>query len=205
MKEELLYEPNSHKYKEEQKKKQVSEEKKIEKVVSGKVKTKKKSEIKKFTDLFISEDANSVWNYIVSDILVPSIKKTISDIVTNGIDILLNGEPSSKKKSSGSKVSYRSYYDSQNDYRSNISTKSRFDYDDIVFETRGDAERTLDLMQEIIDQYEFVSVADLYDMVDLVAPHTANRYGWTSIRNACVIRETGGGYVIKLPRAKVID
>ena len=205
MKEELLYEPNSHKYKEEQKKKQVSEEKKVEKVVSGKVKTKKKSEIKKFTDLFISEDANSVWNYIVSDILVPSIKKTISDIVTNGIDILLNGEPSQKRKSSGSKVSYRSYYDSQNDYRSNISTKSRFDYDDIVFETRGDAERTLDLMQEIIDQYDFVSVADLYDMVDLVAPHTANRYGWTSIRNACVIRETGGGYVIKLPRAKVID
>ena len=205
MKEELLYEPNSHKYKEEQKKKEVSEEKKIEKVISGKVKTKKKSEIKKFTDLFISEDANSVWNYIVSDILVPSIKKTISDIVTNGIDILLNGEPSSKKKSSGSKVSYRSYYDSQHDYKSNISTKSRFDYDDIVFETRGDAERTLDLMQEIIDQYEFVSVADLYDMVDLVAPHTANRYGWTSIRSACVIRETGGGYVIKLPRAKVID
>lgn len=203
MKEELLYEPNSHKYKEE-KQKQGEEEKKIEKVVSGKVKTKKKSEIRKFTDLFISDDANSVKSYIINDVLVPSIKKAISDIVTNGIDIILNGEPS-KKKNSGSKVSYRSYYDSQNEYRSNISTKSRFDYDDIVFETRGDAERVLDLMQEIIDRYDFVSVSDLFDMADLTAPYTGNRYGWTSIRSACVIRDNGGGYVIKLPRARALD
>ena len=62
MKEELLYTPNSHKYKAEQK--QTAEEKKIEKVVSGTVKTKKKSEIKKLTDVFVSEDASNVKSYI---------------------------------------------------------------------------------------------------------------------------------------------
>ena len=38
------YKPNSHKYKEEQKKMAVPEEKKVEKVITGTAKSKKKSE-----------------------------------------------------------------------------------------------------------------------------------------------------------------
>ena len=52
------YKPNSHKYKAEQAAK-ASEEKKVEKVVKGTVKTKKKGEISKFKELLISEDAVS--------------------------------------------------------------------------------------------------------------------------------------------------
>ena len=59
-------------------------------------------------------------------------------------------------------------------------------------------------MYDVIEQYEVVSVSDLYDMADLVAPHTGNRYGWTDLRNAEVIR-VRDGYVIKLPRALPID
>lgn len=202
MKEELLFTPNSHKYKAEQK--QTAEEKKVEKVVSGTVKTKKKSEIKKLTDVFVSEDASNVKSYILMDVLVPAVKKAISDIVTNGIDMILYGESGNKKKTSGSKVSYRSYYDNQSDRRT-VSTRTRFDYDDIIVETRGEAEQIFDQMQEIIDTYGFVSVSDLYDMVDLTAPFTANKYGWNNIRSADAIRVSGGGYLLKLPTAKALD
>ena len=63
---------NSHKGRAE--KKEAVEEKRAEKVVHGKVKTKK-NEVRKLTDIFISEDVANVKNYILLDVLVPSIKK----------------------------------------------------------------------------------------------------------------------------------
>ena len=77
------YKPNSHKSKEDQK--GAVSEKKVEKVIAGTVKSKKKSEIRKFTDVFISEDIDNVKSYILLDVLIPAIKKAISDVVTNGI------------------------------------------------------------------------------------------------------------------------
>ena len=60
---DMDYKPNSHKYKEEQKN-LPAERKKVEKVVTGKVKTKKKSEASKLKDVFISEDVSNVKSYI---------------------------------------------------------------------------------------------------------------------------------------------
>ena len=48
------YKPNSHRSKEERK--ESIPEKHVEKVISGTVKPKKKSEMQKFADVFISED-----------------------------------------------------------------------------------------------------------------------------------------------------
>ena len=59
-------------------------------------------------------------------------------------------------------------------------------------------------MVEIIDNYGFVTVADMYDMVDLTAPYTAAKYGWTNIRTAEVIRGRDG-YMLKLPKAMPVD
>lgn len=67
------YKPNSHKSKEEQQ--TAPPEKKVEKVVSGSVKSRKKSEIQKFADVFIQEDAQKVKSYILMDVLVPAVKK----------------------------------------------------------------------------------------------------------------------------------
>ena len=47
-------------------------EKKVEAVVSGGAKTRKKSEAKKLADTFISEDASNVKNYILGDVLIPA-------------------------------------------------------------------------------------------------------------------------------------
>lgn len=199
------YKPNSHTYKEGRRESN-EERKKVEKVVKGRVKTKKKNGISKFTDVFISEDASNVKSYVVMDVLVPAIKKAISDIVTDGIDMILYGETGRTKKrssSSGSYVSYRSYsdHDRRDDRR---DSRSRFDCDEIVFETRGDAEAVLDNMQAVIDDYRFVTVLDMFDMADRSAPYTAKNYGWTTLRNADVTR-VRDGYIIKLPRPMPID
>ena len=202
------YQPNSHKYKKEQQAAEKEERQKVEKVVTGKVKTKKKSEISKFADVFISEDASNVKSYIFMDVLVPAIKKAISDIVTDGIDMILyGGTGHSKKRRSGSSdasyVSYRSYSDRErdrdrrrdDDYRS----RSRYDFQDIILETKGEAEDVLDRLDELLDQYSMVSVADLYDLVGISGEYTDNRYGWTSLSSARVER-VRDGYMIKLPK-----
>ena len=89
-----------------------AQHKKVEKIVKGKVKTKKKSEISKFKDVFISEDAKDVKSYIMMDVLIPAAKKAISDIVRDGIDMILYGNTGHKRSSGyssgASYVSYRS-------------------------------------------------------------------------------------------------
>ncbi len=198
------YGPNSHKSKEAQKEGAASSDKKVEKVISGSAKPKKKGEMQKFADVFISEDVGNVKSYILMDVLVPAIKKAISDIVTNGIDMILYGETGrTRKASSGTKVSYGKYYDREPDRRRDRSISSRggYDYDDIVFETRGDAEKVLDSMNDIISQYGVVSVLDLYDLADVSTDnYAANKYGWTDISGCKAIR-VRDGYILKLPRA----
>ena len=60
-------------------------------------------------------------------------------------------------------------------------------------------------MIDIMDNYDgVVTVADLYDLADLTQPYTANRYGWTNLRNATTQR-VRDGYILKLPRPMPID
>lgn len=160
----------------------------------------------KFISNVISEEAGDVKNYIVMDVLIPAVKKTIVDIVENGIEMLMGTTGrSSSPRSKGSKISYTSYYD--DDRRSSRSGRrydSSFDYDDIIFDTRGDAEVVLDSMFEVLDRYKVVTIADYYDLCGERCPHTANRYGWTDLSNASVVR-IRDGYTIRLPRALAID
>lgn len=195
------YKPNSHKSKEES-----SERKKLDKVVTGTVKTKKKGEIKKFTDLFVTEDISNVKNYILMDVLVPSIKKAISDIVTSGIDMVLYGGTGKGKRSSNvDRISYTDYSRYGNSRPlDNYRTRSGYSYDDIIIESRGEAEEVLTRMDELIEQYGVVSVADMYDLVGKTCEYTDNKYGWTNIRNAEPVR-VRDGYMLKLPKALPID
>lgn len=201
------YRPNSHKFKAEQEAAK-RQEKQITKVVNGTAKTKKKGAAGKMADVFISEDVSNVKNYIFMDVLVPAIKKAISDIVRDGIDMILYGESGrSKRNSNKSRVSYSTYYDDDHRdtrARTSKSSQARFDFEDIVFETRRDAEDVREQMEELIDRYSVVSVADMYDMAGLSAPYTSNKYGWMNIRTAEPVR-VREGYILKLPRPKPID
>ena len=191
------YKPNSHRSKEEVNN-PPAEKKEIKPVVKGKV-VKKKNNVRKLTDVFVSEDVQNVKSYILMDVLVPAIKKAISDIVTNGIDMMLYGESGrTKKRSSADYVSYNRYYD-RRDRDERYVTKSRYSYDDIIFESRAEAEEVLDRMSEIIDTYGAVSVADLYDLVDVSGTYTDNNYGWDNLHNAEAVR-VRDGYILKLPK-----
>ena len=203
---ELDYKPNSNRYKKEQKT-APAEKKKVEKVVTGNVKTRKKSGVSKLKDTFISEDISNVKSYILMDVLIPSAKKAISDIVRDGIDMMLWGDAHrGRSSSSASYVSYRSYSDRDRRDNRYESSRSRTIYEpeDIILDSRVEAETVLERMNELLDNYGIVSVADLYDLVGKSCDYTANRYGWTNIRNAEPIR-VRDGYLLKMPKVGPID
>lgn len=203
--------PNSHRYKEEQKNAPI-ERPKVEKVVTGTAKIKK-NEMRKLADVFIAEDVSNVKSYILMDVLVPAFKKLIADIVTDGIDMVLYGSTGRRRSGTGS-TSRAGYVD-----YSGISSGRRYDdrrrdeqprrdirhYEDVTVETRGEAEEVLRRMDELMETYRVVRVADFFDLVGLPCEYTDNNYGWTNIRNAEVVRDRSGRYAFKLPRALPID
>lgn len=197
------YKPNSNRYKEQQSSE--LREKRVEKVISGQARQKKKSEMQKLANIFTSEDTKSVKYYIFTDVIVPGVKDLIVDAGKRALEMIFYGESSSRKKDRSSRVSYRSYYD--NDRRTMASGRATaFDYDDVIFDTRGDAEAVLDAMYAILEQYRFVSIGDLYDLADIPTHnYTANKYGWTDLRGSSVVRTRDGGYTIKFTRAYPLD
>ena len=200
------YPDNSHSGR-EQRQETGQPERKLEKVVNSSVKTRKKSDVRKFAGIFVPEDAESVKSYILMDVVVPGIKNAIADVVS----IMLFGEVGRLGRGgrgSASKISYQKYYRDERDERRDYGrprTAAGFDYDDILFETRGDADMVLDGIESAIANYGVASVADLYDLAGMTCrSYTANKYGWTDIRNAKVVR-VRDGYIIQLPRTVQID
>ena len=195
------YTPNSKKSK-----KETIEKVKVEKVVKGVVKKKKSG----FLNSFLSDDIADIKDYIIQDVLIPAAKKAIDDIVSNGISMLLYGETGRGRKSSlASRVSYRSYYDDRDrsdpkDREKNVSRTRVREYDDIILETRAEAEEVISRLDELIEVYGIASVADLYELVGISGQHTDNKYGWTSVRDATHVR-VRDGYLLKLPRVRPID
>lgn len=178
----------------------VEDKNKVDKIVKGKVKTKKKNSI---LASFINDDLQDIKKYIVEDVLIPTIKKTITDVVKNSIDMFFYGEVSRSNRSNSSRISYSSYYDRDREPRSR-SRRNSLLIDDIVLESRAEAEEVLDRLDEMIEEFGMASVLNLYDLIGVTAPFTADKYGWTDIRNATAVR-VRDGYLLKLPRVMPLD
>lgn len=190
------YKPNSNKYRSEQKKER---EKRTEKIVQGNVRRKKKSEVSKLKDEFISEYVEDVKSYIWMDVVVPTIKNTIADVV----NMFLFGDTSKRSKNHHT-VSYNSYSSGKSGSNNRRVVSNRYNFDDYYFDSRGEAEEVLDRMDELIDAYGAATVGDFYDMIGITGKYTDNNYGWTNISRASV-RRTRDGFIIDLPRVKAID
>lgn len=200
------YKSNSNSSRERESEKQAPKKKNIEKVTKGTARTKKKS---KFFDSFIAEDVKDVKDYLLGDVLIPTIKSTLADMVSNGIDMALFGEVRGRKKPSrggSGRTPYRDYYDRRDDRRREYRRPAAYDYESVIVESRGEAELVLDRMDEIIENYDSVSITDLYDLVGYDGgKYTDSKYGWTSLRGVDIARLRDGSYEIVMPAPKQID
>lgn len=208
------YPSNSHTSKEQAKE---VREKKVEKVVKGKVVKRKRSLGRRMSETFLEEDGRSVAQYILYDVLIPAAKDTLSDLVKSGIEMLLYGEGGSRGRDtyrdrgrsySRSHVSYNRMYgnnDRRLDPPRERRNRARHEFDDIILETREEAKRVLDELKDLVDQYGWASVEDFYDTIGMDANYTDCRWGWTDLRSAYIERVRGGGWCVRLPRTEPSD
>ena len=177
-------------------------------------KVRKQGLIKKFTRYMIEDTIESARERTIADIIIPGLKTLMFDAFTDTLDLVLfggSGEVSrgSRKHSNRrreGRTSYDRYYDEKD--RRNRSRGSYHDLsndpDDIILDTRRDAQDVLEELDRTIYKYGQASIADFYDIVGVTSGFTDNKYGWTNIRNAG-IRPVRDGFLIVLPRTQLLD
>jgi hypothetical protein len=190
---------------------------KLESIVKGRVIQRKKSIGQRFKESFLGDNSNgSVGDYLLYDIFIPAVKSTLSDIISSGVEMLLFGErrhrpDNVRRDRNRSYVSYTSYYNGRDDSRGRpseqrptIQPHDRYNFEEIIFSSRGEAEDVLSKLSELVEDYGLVSVADFFDLCGLQSSFTDNKYGWTSLKEAFTER-IRDGYVIRLPRARPLS
>lgn len=198
---------------------------KVEPVIKGKAHTKKRTAKTIMQAIFVPQDVASVRDYIIFDIVIPKAKTVVADLGNSILNAILFGDAGPSRvtpygQGSGvQRVSYSSYSSSRpanqnalgNGYSSNQRRVSQNDprnraiFEDVIFDSKPDADAVLNKLNEMIATYGVVSVNDAYDACDLSAPYTYNNYGWTSLSSAYVDRNHRGEWVIHFPLALPID
>lgn len=184
------------------------EKREVKKVISGDIQKQKKPLGTRFMETFIGGDSRSVWTSVAQDVLIPAAKDMVSDAVSQGIERMLFGD---SRRSRGSRPSDRGGYTSYNrmsDSRrplrdeprreSTVRARSRVNFDEYVLESRAEADTVLDEMSMMLDKYAVVSIADFYNLIGVTADYTDEKYGWTDLHSADVIRRRRG-WVLDLP------
>lgn len=186
-----------------------NEKKHVEQVVSEPAKLKEKGIGGMFADIFLSENIGKVKEYLVSDVVVPAIKETIVSIVQNGIEMLFYGSSgtynrNTRKNDGGTYVSYNGYYnkglksdrtDTSNRNRSRHSTR------DVIFATRGDAERTKAELVEAFRKYKSATFADFCYAAKVDYTYMEEKWGWYELDDQDLrVIPVRGGFVIDMPK-----
>lgn len=69
----------------------------------------------------------------------------------------------------------------------------------VTFDSRKSAEEALNKLEQLIDIYGVVTVADLHEIIEASYTYLDNKSGWTTLKSAEIVKVMGG-YAIKLPK-----
>lgn len=187
--------------------KKKSEDKNVEQVTSGGVIRKKKSLRSQFKETFIAGDVKSSIRYVAFDILLPALRDMLWEAGSGGIEKLIFGD--SRRRGSTipqtgplGNVAYHRMTGPSSRLAGSARAMSRMararhDFDEIVLESRVEAEDVIDRLFDLVSRYEQATVADLYDLVGIPSSHTDHKWGWSDLRGAGVTR-VRDGYLLDL-------
>lgn len=197
--------------------------KKIEGVSVVKAKKPLGSRIK---DSFGGQDAKSVGNFIVMDVLLPGARDILFDIVKESAQRFLYGDGarrsgggnSSSIVGSGSRIRTTNYSTMSaspivgsraTSSPAPISQRDRslFDFSNLIFAEQDMALEVIERLGDAIDEFGIVTVADFYDFIGQTGNgFTDQKHGWNSqaFQGAEVKRARGGGYFLNLPTPREI-
>lgn len=196
------------------------EEKKVERVVSGAVVRRKKPLGRKFRDTFMGGDSQGVFSYVLLDILIPAAKDAIADAVSSGVERRLFGESRSPSRRGlsryASPLGGHTPYNRMSERGGRLRdrddprapsrrARANHDFDEIILATRAEAQEVVDRLFDLLQKYDAVTVADLYDMLGLTSSPVDYKWGWDDLRGAGVARVGSSGYLLDLPKPEPLD
>lgn len=189
-------------------------EKPPEKVIEGKAIRRKAPLSKRLREMFFAEidERQGIIEYLIADIMIPAMKDMIVDSAREGLERTFYGSSRPRRSSSrsntvGTHTNYTRYSSSNRNDRPfpNRRSRSSRDFEQIILETRSDAERALDTLQENIRRYEFTTVRELYECIGESSTPTDEKWGWADLGDAVVRRLSSGGYLLDLPTPEPIE
>lgn len=183
--------------------------KRPEPIVDKPIELRKKSFWTRTKEAIFLDDSGSIGGYIIKDIIVPTIRDTIYDIVTGGLSMALYSTPKAtrgrRNSNNGPYISYADYYnDGRTAPRKTIPQadkyRTQFDIRNIPVPSSDIGHLALDELGERMRRYGNASVQDLFDILSIgSAPATMVNYGWNDISSATVefIR---GEWLLRMPK-----
>jgi hypothetical protein len=189
---------------------------KIERVTSVEARRRKRGVGSKFKETFIGGDARTAADYALTDIVIPAIRDLMFDAIQGSLDRLIYGDTRRTRRSSSLSSTYsatpRVDYNSVSTNRPTAAnprmlsrrSRARQDFDEVVIQSRAEAEDVLDRMFEWLSRYGVVTVAELYAMTGIASTHTDIKWGWTALPGAKVVRMRTGGFLLDLPEPEAL-
>lgn len=194
---------------------------KLEKIVVGEVKTRKKSFGRRLAaNVF---HGNGVLAYIGKEVLLPAVQNLLVDAATEGIGRLVKGDDyDSRANRYRGGGSYRGSSGSYTDYssrathsvsvprgpvsRPNAYHRGSNNAEEIVVETRAEADLFCDQMDITLGRYGSVTMANMNELLDKTSLYTDYKWGWTDLRGMGYERLSGNrGYAITMPPPEELD
>lgn len=199
---------------------------KLEKVIQGEVVKRKKPVGRRIRETFTTDDAQSVGQFVLMDVIVPTVKDLIFEIVTQSLSRTMYGAVGHRainRLAQGPRaqhtpgfVQYNVMSKPQQAGPGNLramapdgpATSARgqsvHSFDELVFTNRGEADFVLERLMDVLRDYQVVVVSELYDLIGRPSTHADHKWGWFSLMGAGV-HQINGGYVLTLPKPVAID
>lgn len=171
------------------------------------------------TGIMGPEGLPGIGTYVNEEIIKPAVKNIIYDSITSGLSRALNMDYRHSRNSGSQYGRGPSPYKPSTNYSNRYLNSQRqeplderrtvrnvrYGVDDYVIPDRNDAVDVIASLVEYADRYNTVSVADYYDLINVVPQFTDNNNGWTieTISQARIV-PVRGGYIIKFPPVEAI-
>lgn len=197
----------------------LNESERLNRIVSaGEAEIRKPRLEKKFLNVFISEDADSVGEYLVWKVIVPAIQGMLRDAGHGIVDTVFgtggrgntnySGRYEGRRNYERSSYGYTDYSSNyyNGGYASSYRNNRRYDSRDteVVFRSRAKADECRDTLDEIISRKGCASVNHLSELIGVDYDKAGDEEGWYNIARSR-IRSTRDGYVLELPRPEFIE
>ena len=182
------------------------EEKDLRRVTRSAPIRRKKSLGRRFKEVFFGGDARSTGQFLIYSVLIPAAKDMIVEAGREGVEKLVRGDSYRRRSMPNSGPKGYISYNRVPDRRETVvehrpmspRARARHDFDEIVLNTRAEAEEVIERLFDIVSRYDSVTVSDLYELVGVRSTHVDHKWGWTDLRGAGVAR-IKDGYLLELP------